>query len=183
MAAVLVRRYGVAQLDVIMDVVQDTFEAALIKWKFSGIPHEPSAWLMKVATNKMVNAWKRQRFETPWELQHEHIEELATDEMVVSPNEIADSQLRLLCACCHEGLSVRNQIMITLYVLCGFGVPEISNALQMNQEAVKKALVRSKQYLKTRSDLFDESNLNPGNLKLAHVISSLRLLRHRYQEL
>lgn len=170
MAAVLIRRFGVSQLDNIMDVVQDTFEAALIKWKFSGIPQEPSAWLMKVAGNKMVNVWKRQKFETSLEADHELTEESATDNISVSPNEIADSQLRLLCACCHEGLPLRSQISITLYVLCGFGVPEISNALQMNQEAVKKSLTRSKQFLKSRSDLFEERNINDRNLSLVHTI-------------
>jgi predicted RNA polymerase sigma factor len=59
MTAILSRIFGLQHLDLILDIVQDTFEAALTGWRFSGIPDNPSGWLMKVAKNKALNAVKR----------------------------------------------------------------------------------------------------------------------------
>lgn len=150
MVAVLSRIFGLNNIDSIMDVVQDTFESALTKWKFNGIPVNPAAWLMQVAKNKAINTFKRENksvtisdsaFEdhSSYEMQIEHL---------LIPNEIEDSQLRLLLACCHPTISEKNQVIITLHILCGFGVSEISNALLMNDEAIKKALSRTKSELK-----------------------------------
>lgn len=65
MTAVLTGIFGLSQIDVIMDVVQDTFEAALTRWRFSGIPDNPSAWLMRVAKNKAINRIKRENKTQP----------------------------------------------------------------------------------------------------------------------
>lgn len=154
MVAVLSRIFGIARLDVIMDIVQDTFEAALTQWRFSGVPENPSGWLMLVAKNKALNTFKResktQTFAPEDYLAHfdESIED-RFDEWI-SMDAIGDSQLQLLLLCCYPELSTKNQIIITLHILCGFGVPEIANALVMQEEAVKKALSRSKAMLRSQ---------------------------------
>lgn len=152
MIAVLLRMFGLNNIDSVLDVVQDTFESALTKWKFNGVPENPAAWLMQVAKNKAINNFKREsksltlsdsvfaeNSDYSFEIQIEHL---------LMPNEIEDSQLRLLLACCHPDFSEKNQVIITLHILCGFGITEIANALLMNDEAVKKALTRTKTELK-----------------------------------
>jgi RNA polymerase sigma-70 factor (ECF subfamily) len=42
MTAVLSRMFGLSKIDSVLDVVQDTFETALTKWRFSVIPDNPS---------------------------------------------------------------------------------------------------------------------------------------------
>lgn len=146
MAAVLSRRFGLEHLDIILDCIQDTFEAALSRWRYGNVPDNPAAWLMTVSRNKLINALKR----------HARIsleETLTTQETSSQPDfdideqHILDSQLRLLLACCQPLISQKNQIILTLHILCGFGVPEIANALRMQPEAVKKSLTRSKALL------------------------------------
>ncbi len=152
MVAVLSHLFGLKQIDRINDIVQDTFEKALIKWTSNELPENPSAWLMQVAKNTAINTFKRDSKMLAFSpsIYLKHFEKGFENEfnLLLSPKEIKDSQLRLLFTCCHPNVSEKNQIIITLNILCGFGVPEIANALMMKEEAVKKALVRSKAALR-----------------------------------
>lgn len=158
MTAILSRIFGLQHLDLILDIVQDTFEAALTRWRFSGIPDNPSGWLMKVAKNKALNAVKRaQKTElfSPDLILSASIDLEDHFDLICTDHEVKDSQLRLLIICCQPVFSSRNQIIITLHILSGFGVPEIANALLMKEEAVKKSLSRCKSSLKNSPQLLN----------------------------
>lgn len=157
MVAVLTRIFGLQHIDRIMDIVHDAFEAALIKWKYTGVPDNPSGWLMKVAKNKAINTFQRESKVTLIEpsVFVKNIDgsfESKIDHFFL-PNETVDSQLRLLLTCCHPDFSDKNQVILTLNILCGFGVTEIASALQMKNEAAKKALSRSKAQLKRKENI------------------------------
>ena len=49
LVASLTRIFGVHNLALAEDVVQDAFCRALEVWKVRGVPENPSAWLMAVA--------------------------------------------------------------------------------------------------------------------------------------
>lgn len=159
MTAVLSRIFGLDKIDMVLDVVQDSFEAALSGWRFSGIPDNPAAWLMRVARNKALNASKRagrtQAFSPSAYIGSSDLHFENQFDALLDPAAMRDSQLRLLFTCCHPGLSVRNQVIITLHILSGFGVPEIANALLMQEEAVKKALTRSKALLREMGNILE----------------------------
>lgn len=180
MAAILSRMFGLNQIDSVLDIVQDTFETALHKWRFSGIPDNPSGWLMQVAKNKALNTFKRasktQSFSSSDYL--DKFDESFENEFdaLLSPKEIKDSQLRLLFTCCHPGLSPKNQIIITLNILCGFGVPEIANSLMMNDEAVKKALLRSKNALKKSNNMLQTPIISQSDECIKTVQTILYLM-------
>ncbi len=157
MVAVLSRIFGLNNIDVVIDVVQDTFESALTKWKFNGVPENPAGWLMQVAKNKAINTFKRESknvslSDSVFAENSDYSFELQIDQLLM-PNEIEDSQLRLLLVCCHPDISEKNQVIITLHILCGFGVAEIANALLMKDEAVKKAITRTKAELKKSGNI------------------------------
>jgi RNA polymerase sigma-70 factor (ECF subfamily) len=157
MVAALTRVYGLSKLDSVMDAVQDAFETAVSKWQFSGVPDNPSAWLMKVARNKLINMLKREsrlQYVDPMLTALDVPEPEATSAITLNDEEISDSQLHLLLACCNPAISQRNQIALTLHVLCGFGTPEIANALLMSHVAVKKAIGRSKSMLRNTRVVF-----------------------------
>src|SRR5258707_3055539 len=61
MVATLTRVFGVNNLALAEDVVQDAFCRALEVWKFRGVPDNPSAWLMATAKNRAVDMLRRQR--------------------------------------------------------------------------------------------------------------------------
>src|SRR5229473_5645977 len=59
--AVLTRIFGVQNLALAEDVVQDAFCRALEVWKFQGMPENPSAWLMATAKHRALDALRRER--------------------------------------------------------------------------------------------------------------------------
>ncbi|WP_430612082.1 RNA polymerase sigma factor [Flavobacterium sp. JP2137] len=156
MMGILSKVFGVQHIDVIADAVQDTFETAIVRWRFSGLPENPTAWLIKVAKNKAINAIKRhEKWDNKPLMEREDFACHANWEYTDA--QIIDAQLQLLLLCCKPGLSKKNQIAISLHILCGFGVSEISNALLMTEEAVKKAITRIKSQWKKSLLLQGES--------------------------
>ena len=61
MIATLTRIFGVHNLALAEDVVQDAFCCALEVWKFRGLPENPSAWLMATAKNRALDVLRRER--------------------------------------------------------------------------------------------------------------------------
>src|SRR3989441_10529777 len=59
--AALTRIFGVHNLALAEDVVQDAFCRALEVWKVRGIPENPSAWLMTTAKNRALDVLRRER--------------------------------------------------------------------------------------------------------------------------
>src|SRR5262249_33069444 len=57
----LTRIFGVQNLALAEDVVQDAFCRALEVWKFRGVPENPSAWLMATAKNRALDVLRRER--------------------------------------------------------------------------------------------------------------------------
>lgn len=107
-----------------------------------GQPDNPSAWLMQVAKNKAINAIKKRN--RLGSLTMDSMPQVDQIDRLFLDHEIKDSQLRMLFTCCYPDLSQKNQIILMLKTLCGFSNAEISSALLMTPEAVKKALYRSK---------------------------------------
>src|SRR5262250_3341964 len=61
MIAVLTRLFGVHNMSLAEDVVQDAFARAVQVWKFHGVPENPSAWLMTTAKNRALDVLRRER--------------------------------------------------------------------------------------------------------------------------
>jgi RNA polymerase sigma-70 factor (ECF subfamily) len=131
MVSALTRIFGVHNLALAEDVVQDAFCRALEVWGMRGLPDNPSAWLMATARNRALDILRRQRtantfapelgrlLESEWTLAP------AVDE-ILGADFIQDSALRMMFSCCHARLSEAAQVALILNILCGFSVYEIA---------------------------------------------------------
>ena len=153
MAAVLTRLLGFQSLDIAEDIVQDTLVKAMTTWKFKGIPENPSAWLYTVAKRKAIDVIRKQH------LHEQHQKEIANalrSEWTLSPtvnsffldNEIEDSQLRMIFACCHPSIPYESQIALTLKTLCGLSITEIATSFLTNEETITKRLFRAREKIR-----------------------------------
>ena len=145
LAAVLTRRFGWRNFDLVEDMVQAALLDALESWGVRGVPDNPSGWVHRVARNKILDALRRdpvgRRAAEQWAADRTPPDDGIDDWFLDS--EIEDSQLRMIFACCHPRLARENQLALTLKALCGFGVSEIARALLVAEEAVKKRLQRA----------------------------------------
>jgi RNA polymerase sigma-70 factor (ECF subfamily) len=157
LVSVLTRIFGWRNFDLVEDMVQATLVDALQAWRVRGAPANPAGWVHRIAKNKILDALRRdkiaERALTAWAaLRPPRIEGL--DELFFD-DEIADSQLRMMFACCHPRLARENQLALTLKALCGFGNSEIARALLVSEEAVKKRLQRATRDLSEQSVTLD----------------------------
>ena len=140
--AALTRVFGVHQLELAEDVVQDAFCRALEIWKVRGIPDNPSAWLMTTAKNRALDVVRRERTartfgpELARTLEAESSVSALLDE-AFADHAVADAELRMMFSCCHPLLSEEAQLALILNVLCGFGASEIASAFLTSRAAVE----------------------------------------------
>ncbi len=158
--AALTRIFGVHNLSLAEDVVQDAFCRALEVWKVRGVPDNPSAWLLAVARNRALDVVRRERtarqfapevaraLESEWTL-------APTVHQAFDTPSIRDEQLRIMFSCCHPRLSEDAQVALILNVLCGFGAAEIAGAFLTGRAAIEKRITRGKKVLAGAKRLFD----------------------------
>lgn len=144
MVSVLTRMLGIAHLDAVHDIVQDTLLKAMTAWRYGNVPDNPPAWLYTVAKNKAIDFLRSQR--SAKERQEPELTEVAVslDELFLE-SEIQDSQLRMIFACCHPAIPEESQIALSLKTLCGLSVMEISRAFLTNEETIAKRIYRAKE--------------------------------------
>jgi RNA polymerase sigma factor (sigma-70 family) len=145
LVAVLTRFFGWRNFDLVEEMVQATLLDALQSWRVRGIPDNPSAWIHRVAKNKILDSLRRveisRRVNRDWSLSRRSHDD-GIDELFLD-TAIEDSQLQMIFACCHPLLTRENQLALTLKTLCGFGTLEIARALLVNEETIKKRLQRA----------------------------------------
>lgn len=150
MTAVLARIFGLHNMELAEDVVQEAFLKAIQVWKFDSIPDNPAAWLMQVAKNKALDIIRRQEYfrqyssEVAVQLQQDAA---GTIELFFLDTEIADSQLRMIFACCSPLLKEEDQVALTLKTVSGFSAAEIARALMVNEAVIQKRLFRARKLL------------------------------------
>jgi RNA polymerase sigma factor (sigma-70 family) len=151
MTAILTKIFGLHQLQLVEDVVQEAFLKAVQTWPFQGIPDNPSAWLMRVAKNKALDLLNRTNYWNRYlqnQTQKISGEAYTLIDHFFLDTEVSDSQLQMMFACCHPALSSEDQIALTLKTVSGFGVNEIAKALVTNGAVVQKRLYRAKHFIK-----------------------------------
>jgi RNA polymerase sigma factor (sigma-70 family) len=163
MVGTLTHIFGVHNLAMAEDVVQDAFCRALEVWKFRGVPDNPAAWLMATAKNRALDILRRERtaqtfapelgrlLQSEWTLG-------PTVQELFEPSAIKDDQLRMMFSCCHPRLPEEAQVALMLNILCGFSVGEIAAAFVSGHAAIEKRISRAKKVLAGSKQLFDITN-------------------------
>jgi RNA polymerase sigma-70 factor (ECF subfamily) len=180
MIAALTRVFGVHNLALAEDVVQDAFCRAAEVWKVRGVPVNPAAWLMTTAKNRALDVVRRERtartfapeigrlLETEWTLAP------AVAESFDAPV-IRDEQLRMMFSCCQPRLPDNVRVALVLNILCGFGAAEIAGAFLTGRAAIEKRIARGKKVLASSKRLFDLSDADFTE-RLSSVRRALYLL-------
>lgn len=160
MVAALTRIFGVHNLALAEDVVQDAFCRALEVWKVSGVPRDPSAWLMATAKNRALDVLRRERTARTFAPELGRLlddDEPPALDHAFAAHAVRDEQLRMMFSCCHPRLSEQAQVALILNLLCGFGAGEIASAFLDGRAAVEKRISRGKKVLAGSRRLFDLS--------------------------
>jgi RNA polymerase sigma factor (sigma-70 family) len=160
LVSVLTRVFGVENLALAEDVVQETLASAFEAWSYSGVPEHYAALLTTAAKNRAIDVFRRERTARKFApelarfVESECTLRPTVDDMF-QPAALKDDELRMMFSCCQPRLPEEAQVALILNILCGFGVGEIAAAFLASVAAIHKRLQRSKKLLAGSRRLFD----------------------------
>ena len=173
--AALVRRYG--HFDLAEDAVQEGLLAAATQWQADGIPEDPKAWLITVASRKLTDLL---RSEQARQRRQERVAQWTLpDHGLAGPVDApgpADDSLILLFMCCHPSLSAASQIALTLRAVGGLTTAEVARAFLVPKETMTRRITRAKQSIKDSGVPFRMPPASERGERLAAVLHVLYLI-------
>lgn len=173
LVAMLARRVGARHLETIEDAVQEALLAAVETWPRGAVPENPSAWLYRVAHNRVSGELRRQVRHGQLAAGHalSTHQPAAEEQLALLPGDIEDELLRMLFVCCDEALPVESQLVLALKTLCGFDVREIAERLFTTEGNVYKRLERARTRLRDGPDGAELTGTQLGSrLPAVHTI-------------
>lgn len=178
LVALLSRRVGLRHLDAVEDAVQGALLVALETWTRAGAPDNPSAWLYRVAHNRLIGDLRQTSRRSRLAEQHGAAVTEAADDAadILLLADIRDDVLRLLFACCDDSIPVESQLVFALKTVCGFEVREIAQRLFASEAAVYKRLGRARTRLLELQPSLDDLGPEAMASRLPAVQSILYLM-------
>jgi RNA polymerase sigma factor (sigma-70 family) len=173
----LLRRYH-RQFDACEDAVQEALIDAAAQWPTEGVPDDPRAWLVAVATRRLIDEW---RSESSRRRREEAVAALEPDESRLPEPAQADradhdDTLWLLFLCCHPLLTPPSQIALTLRAVGGLSTGEIARAFLVPESTMAQRISRAKQTIKAGGGEFSLPNEWDRAERLGAVLHVLYLI-------
>jgi RNA polymerase sigma-70 factor (ECF subfamily) len=166
-------------LDLAEEAFQEACLSALKNWSQNGPPRDPAAWLILVGRNAALDVVrKRQKQQAlPGE---EAISDLGHTEATLADrldeSQYRDDILRLLFICCHPELPATQQIALSLRVVCGLSVKQISRAFVVSEAALEQRITRAKARIAESEVPYETPGPPERAERLASVAASLYLM-------
>jgi RNA polymerase sigma factor (sigma-70 family) len=173
----LVRRYR--DFDAAEDAVQEALLAAAVQWPDQGLPANPRAWLITVASRRLTDQWRsdhaRRRREATAAALAPPDEALAPAPDERPPQE-EDDTLTVLFLCCHPALSPASQVALTLRAVGGLTTAQIARAFLVPEATMAQRISRAKQRIKATGIPFRLPPEQERSDRLAVVLQVLYLI-------
>jgi RNA polymerase sigma factor (sigma-70 family) len=131
----LLRRYG--DFAACEDAVQEALLAAATQWPGGGLPDDPRAWLITVASRRRIEML---RSDAARRRREESLAVLAPP----GPATDVDDTLALLLLCCHPALTGPSQVALTLRAVGGLSTAEIARAYLVGEATIAQRISRAK---------------------------------------
>ncbi|MEU2838599.1 DUF6596 domain-containing protein [Streptomyces sp. NPDC007076] len=142
----LLRRHDA--FDTCEDAVQEALLAAVKQWPVEGMPDDPRAWLITVASRRVVDQVRseqaRRRREEAAAVRNGPEAYVAPPPGEPAPGD-RDDTLTLLFMCCHPALTPPSRIALTLRAVGGLGTAEVARAFLVPEATMGPRISRAKQ--------------------------------------
>jgi RNA polymerase sigma factor (sigma-70 family) len=143
--AALVRRSG--DFDAAEDAVQEALLAAARQWPADGTPDDPKAWLIRVASRRLVDQRRAEQSRADRELRvarHTPPEAFLAPAADTPGGSGRDDSLTLLLLCCHPALTRPSQVALTLRAVAGLSTAQVARAFLVPEATMAQRISRAK---------------------------------------
>ena len=172
----LIRRYG--HVDAAEDALQEALVAAARQWPADGLPDDPKAWLIRVASRKLIDRLRaddaRARREARVTL------DVTTSTFATAGPENTsvdcDDTLAVMLLCCHPSLSHPSQVALTLRAVAGLTTAQIARSFLVPESTMAQRIVRAKARLEGLADPFGLPPVTEMPARVAAVAHVLYLV-------
>ncbi|MFF2555383.1 RNA polymerase sigma factor [Nocardia sp. NPDC058058] len=173
----LLRRYEA--FDTCEDAVQEALLAAVRQWPVDGTPDDPRAWLVTVASRRVVDHIRseeaRRRREEAAAVRDGPEAYLAAAPDDSDPSN-RDDTLTLLFLCCHPALTESSRIALTLRAVGGLGTAEVARAFLVPEATMGPRISRAKQRIRAAGSRFEMPTGEEYTERLGAVLHVLYLI-------
>jgi RNA polymerase sigma factor (sigma-70 family) len=174
----LMRRYR--DFETAEDALQEALLAAAQSWPRVGLPENPRAWLIQVASRRFTDqlrsdqARRRREDALGEELQREQEEDPTLE---LDPGASSrDDTLTLLFMCCHPSLTPPSAIALTLRAVGGLTTAEIAHAFLVPEATMAQRISRAKATVKASGVPFQLPTAAEQPVRLTSVLHVLYLI-------
>lgn len=175
--AALLRRYG--DLGDCEDAAQEAAEAAAAQWPAEGVPDNPRAWLIRVASRRLIDRFRsdqaRAGRETTVGTARPSDADLAPAADAALGSD-ADDTLRLILLCCHPSLSRPSQVALTLQSMAGLSTEQIAAAYLVPARTMAQRLTRARATLREAGARFELPGPDEWPERIAAVLDVCHLM-------
>src|SRR5215471_2416320 len=152
--------------------------AAARQWPDGGVPNDPRAWLVTVASRRLTDLL---RSEQARRRREDAVARSVPPEQRVappadSPRSESDDTLILLFLCCHPSLSPASQIALTLRAVGGLTTAEVARAFFVPEATMTRRITRGKQRVRDSGVPFRMPSRAERAERLAAVLHVLYLI-------
>ena len=146
--AALVRRYG--EFDAAEDAVQEALLAAARQWPDDGVPDNPKAWLIRVASRRLIDHQRSERSRTQRErlVGQQRPDDELFDAAADHPTKSVDDSVIVLLQCCHPDLPLPSRVALTLRAVGGLSTAQIARAFLVPEATIAQRISRAKTRLR-----------------------------------
>jgi RNA polymerase sigma factor (sigma-70 family) len=166
------------QFDACEDAVQDALLAAALQWPSEGVPEQPRAWLITVASRRLTDAWRADSARSSRE-EADFAAAPPDEQHAPAPADEAprgDDTLTLLFLCCHPSLSPSSQLALTLRAVGGLTTAEIARAFLVPEATMAQRVSRAKATIKAAGAGFAMPPEDEREARLKVVLHVLYLM-------
>jgi RNA polymerase sigma factor (sigma-70 family) len=164
------RRYG--DFAAAEDAVQEALLAGSTQWPTDGMPDDPLAWLIRVASRRMADQYRRD------DARRRREDMAASWSLASSSDPVSghDDTLILMVLCCHPSLSPALAIPLTLRAVGGLTTREIATAFLVPEATMAQRVSRAKAKLRASDEPFALPSPDQFTERLRSVMHVLYLL-------
>jgi RNA polymerase sigma factor (sigma-70 family) len=138
------------RLDLAEDGLADAFEAAARTWPSSGVPDNPSAWLLTAARRRILDRLRAEAVATrklPLLAVEASLQEEAQQVMADIGVPVRDERLRLVLLCAHPSLPPESAAALTLRLVLGVPTEDVARLFLVPTPTMAARLTRSRKKL------------------------------------